>query len=72
MQEDIRRALDSVIDPELRKPITELGMVGNIEVDGKNAVVNLKLTIVGCPAAQKIERDTIAAASKIFRTRNCL
>lgn len=65
MQEAIRRALDSVIDPELRKPITELGMVGDIEVDGINAVVNLKLTIVGCPAAQKIERDTIAAASKV-------
>ena len=31
MQEAIRRALDSVIDPELRKPITELGMVGDIE-----------------------------------------
>ena len=70
MQEDIRRALDSVIDPELRKPITELGMVGNIEVDGKNAVVNLKLTIVGCPAAQKIERDTIAAASKVDGIEN--
>ena len=70
MQEAIRRALDSVIDPELRKPITELGMVGNIEVDGKNAVVNLKLTIVGCPAAQKIERDTIAAASKVDGIEN--
>jgi len=70
VQEDIRRALDSVIDPELRKPITELGMVGNIEVDGKNAVVNLKLTIVGCPAAQKIERDTIAAASKVDGIEN--
>ena len=65
MQEKIRRALDAVIDPELRKPITELGMVGDIEVDGESAVINLKLTIVGCPAAQKIERDTIAAASKV-------
>jgi ATP-binding protein involved in chromosome partitioning len=65
VQEKIRRALDAVIDPELRKPITELGMVGDIEVDGESAVINLKLTIVGCPAAQKIERDTIAAASNV-------
>ncbi|MEN9343031.1 MAG: hypothetical protein RIR24_618 [Actinomycetota bacterium] len=65
MQEAIRRALDGVIDPELRKPITELGMVGDIEVDGGNATINLKLTIVGCPAAQKIERDTIAAVKTV-------
>lgn len=65
MQDKIRRALDAVIDPELRKPITELGMVGDIEVNDTSAVVNLKLTIVGCPAAQKIERDTIAAVSKV-------
>lgn len=70
MQEKIRRALDAVIDPELRKPITELGMVGDIEVDGDSAVINLKLTIVGCPAAQKIERDTIAAASKVEGIEN--
>ena len=65
MQEQILRALHAVIDPELRKPITELGMVGDIEVAGPVATINLKLTITGCPAAQKIERDTIAAASKV-------
>jgi ATP-binding protein involved in chromosome partitioning len=65
VQEQILRALHAVIDPELRKPITELGMVGDIEVAGPVATINLKLTITGCPAAQKIERDTIAAASKV-------
>ena len=70
MQDKIRRALDAVIDPELRKPITELGMVGEIEIAGNSAVVNLKLTITGCPAAQKIERDTIAAASKVEGIEN--
>jgi Mrp family chromosome partitioning ATPase len=45
-------------------------MVGEIEVDGNSAVVNLKLTITGCPAAQKIERDTIAAASKVEGIEN--
>ena len=70
MQDKIRRALDAVIDPELRKPITELGIVGDIEIAGNSAVVNLKLTITGCPAAQKIERDTIAAASKVDGIEN--
>lgn len=70
MQDKIRRALDAVIDPELHKPITELGMVGDIEIAGNSAVVNLKLTITGCPAAQKIERDTIAAASRVEGIEN--
>ena len=65
MQEAIRHALASVIDPELRRPITDLGMVGEIEVTGNSAIVNLKLTIVGCPAAQRIERETIAAVEKV-------
>lgn len=70
MREAILRALDSVIDPELRKPITELGMVGEIELSGNDAIINLKLTIVGCPAAQKIERETVAAASKVVGIAN--
>lgn len=70
MREAILRALDSVIDPELRKPITELGMVGEIELSGNDAIIKLKLTIVGCPAAQKIERETVAAASKVVGVAN--
>jgi ATP-binding protein involved in chromosome partitioning len=57
-------SLTSVIDPELRRPITELDMVGDIEVDAAGAAtVGLKLTIVGCPAADTIERDVRAATA---------
>ena len=55
-------ALARVIDPELRLPITELGMVGEVSVDDGLATVDLKLTIVGCPAADTIERDVREAA----------
>jgi len=58
---DVRAALARVIDPELRRPITELDMVGIIEVRDATARVQLKLTIVGCPAADTIERDVRAA-----------
>ncbi len=70
MQQAIRHALASVIDPELRRPITELSMVGEIEITGDSAVVNLKLTIVGCPAAQRIERETIEAVRKVDGIEN--
>ena len=59
----IERALDTVIDPEIRRPITELGMVGAVSADPEGAAsVDIKLTIVGCPAADRIERDVRAAA----------
>ncbi|WP_461190404.1 Mrp/NBP35 family ATP-binding protein [Arthrobacter sp. Z4-13] len=53
----VNAALATVIDPELRRPITELGMVESVDVfdDGKVSLVVL-LTISGCPL-----RDTITA-----------
>ncbi len=55
----IKRALDKVIDPELRLPITDLDMV---EISETN--VTVKLTVAGCPAAQKIEADVRAAVAQ--------
>jgi len=65
LAESVRAALGRVIDPEIRRPITELGMVGEVSVDAGHAVVGIRLTIVGCPAADVIERDVRAAASSV-------
>lgn len=56
----VNSALATVIDPELRRPITELGMVDSVQVsdDGKVTLAVL-LTIAGCPL-----RDTITADSR--------
>ena len=57
------QALARVIDPEIRRPITELDMIGGVSVDAAGvASIGLKLTIVGCPAAATIERDVHDAA----------
>ncbi|PJJ62271.1 ATP-binding protein involved in chromosome partitioning [Compostimonas suwonensis] len=54
----VRAALVRVIDPEIRKPITELDMVDAVTVtDAGAATIAISLTIVGCPAADAIERD---------------
>src|SRR4051794_4740192 len=45
----IFKALEGVIDPELRKPVTELDMVRGIEIDGGDVVVTIALTVAGCP-----------------------
>ncbi|ARC56317.1 Flagellum site-determining protein YlxH [Frondihabitans sp. 762G35] len=62
----VRDALNRVIDPEIRKPVTELDMVGDVRVDASgHATVGVKLTIVGCPAADTIERDVRKAAAGV-------
>ena len=59
---EVRRSLGRVLDPELRLPITELGMVAGVDVDdGGRARVEVLLTVVGCPAADRIEADARAA-----------
>ncbi|MFE2774100.1 Mrp/NBP35 family ATP-binding protein [Microbacterium resistens] len=60
--EDVRRAVGAVVDPELRRPLAELDMVRDISVEGTEARVGIALTIVGCPAANRIEREVHAAA----------
>ena len=54
-EQTVREALSKVQDPELRRPITELGMVDTIEVTEDRVVAKILLTIVGCPAADLIE-----------------
>ncbi|GAB3408999.1 Mrp/NBP35 family ATP-binding protein [Schumannella luteola] len=58
-------ALARVDDPEIRRPITELDMIRGAEIDGAVARIRLALTIVGCPAADTIERDVRAAAAGV-------
>ena len=66
MSEKALAALSKVIDPELRRPITDLGMVGKLTEANSSITAEIKLTIVGCPAAQSIERDVNEALAAVF------
>jgi len=58
----IREALHRVDDPEIRRPITDLGMVDDIEVDATGrARVRVLLTVSGCPMRDTLRRDVTAA-----------
>jgi ATP-binding protein involved in chromosome partitioning len=60
LAEAVNNALGTVIDPELRRPITELGMVDSVSVSGDGRVsLTVLLTIAGCPL-----RDTITSDSE--------
>ncbi|WP_404285877.1 Mrp/NBP35 family ATP-binding protein [Glutamicibacter arilaitensis] len=62
---DLHRALESVIDPELRRPITELGMVASAELVDGTAQVRILLTIAGCPMRSTIEADVAKAVGAL-------
>jgi ATP-binding protein involved in chromosome partitioning len=64
--EQINAALATVNDPEIRRPITDLGMVESVDVaaDGSVAVTVL-LTVSGCPLKDTITRDVTAAVGKV-------
>src|ERR1700758_2870427 len=64
--QQVTQALDGVLDPEIRKPITELGMVKNVEVASGGAVrVEVWLTVAGCPLRDTITREVPAAVGKL-------
>lgn len=62
LDEALFQALAEVYDPELRKPITELGMVESAQVQGSLAQISILLTIEGCPLRSTIETEVRQAA----------
>lgn len=62
----IRAALHEVEDPEIRRPITDLGMVDHIAVDDSGAAfVRVLLTVAGCPMRSEITGRVTNAVSKV-------
>lgn len=62
----LQQALATVIDPELRRPITELGMLESAEVDSSGQVtVRVLLTIAGCPLRDTITAEATEAVQKL-------
>ena len=64
--EELTAALAKVNDPEIRKPITDLGMVTDLAIDEAGvASVTILLTIAACPLKDTLTRDATAALSAV-------
>ena len=64
--EAVRTALAKVNDPEIRRPITDLGMVKDVQVDPDGVVrVGVYLTVAGCPMRETITNDVTAAVKAL-------
>ena len=56
-RDEILKALEQVIDPELRRPVTELDMVRDVSIDGGDVSVTIALTVAGCPLRSSFEQQ---------------
>jgi ATP-binding protein involved in chromosome partitioning len=64
--EQVTAALAGVKDPEIKRPITELGMVESVDIGADGSVaVTVLLTVSGCPLQDTITRDVTAAVSAV-------
>src|SRR5215467_370189 len=64
--EQVTAALAGVNDPEIRRPITELGMVKSVDIAPDGQVrVEVYLTVAGCPLRDTITREVTAAVAAV-------
>src|ERR671931_2251425 len=64
-EDQVRQALRQVLDPEIGKPIEDLGMLKGIEILGDRVRVYVLLTIAGCPLRERIDSDVRAALATV-------
>jgi Mrp family chromosome partitioning ATPase len=64
-EQQARRALAGVMDPELQRSIVDLGMVRDVKVNDGRVTVTLALTTMGCPLKDQLQKDTRAALLKV-------
>ncbi|MCC6224299.1 MAG: Mrp/NBP35 family ATP-binding protein [Thermoleophilia bacterium] len=60
-RDDVLKALERVIDPELRRSVVELEMVRDVRIDAGEVAVTIALTVPGCPLRasfqEQVERE---------------
>jgi len=66
----INTALGTVIDPELHKPLPELGMVESVDFTDGVAKIGILLTIIGCPMKDRLHSDITKSLANISEVKN--
>ena len=61
----ILKALEGVIDPELRRSVIDLDMVRGLEIDGGEVTVTIALTVAGCPLRSSFKDQVDAALADV-------
>jgi ATP-binding protein involved in chromosome partitioning len=61
----IHQALATVSDPELHRPLPDLGMVESVAFNNGIAQIKILLTISGCPMRERLHNDVLSAVRQV-------
>jgi ATP-binding protein involved in chromosome partitioning len=64
-RDEILKALEQVIDPELKRNVVELDMVREVRIAGGDITVGIALTIAGCPLRASFEEQVASALAPV-------
>jgi ATP-binding protein involved in chromosome partitioning len=64
-RDEIFKALEGVIDPELHRSVIELDMVRDVGIDGGDVSVTIALTVAGCPLRSSFEEQVADALAPV-------
>ena len=64
-REAILKALERVIDPELKRNVVELDMVRDVRIEGGEVTVGIALTVAGCPLRSSFEQQVAQALAPV-------
>jgi ATP-binding protein involved in chromosome partitioning len=64
-REQILKALEQVIDPELKRNVVELDMVRDVRIEGGDVTVGIALTVAGCPLRASFEEQVAQALAPV-------
>jgi ATP-binding protein involved in chromosome partitioning len=64
-RDEVLKALEQVIDPELRRPVTELDMVRGVEIHDGVVAFTIVLTVAGCPLRHSFEEQVEQALAQV-------
>ncbi|HXF35737.1 MAG TPA: Mrp/NBP35 family ATP-binding protein [Actinomycetota bacterium] len=64
-EEQVRAALRNVLDPEIHRPIEDIGMLKGIRIEGGTVRVDVLITIEGCPLKDRITQDVERALAPL-------
>jgi ATP-binding protein involved in chromosome partitioning len=68
-REAILKALEQVIDPELKRNVVELDMIRDVRIEGGDVTVGIALTVAGCPLRSSFEQQVAEALAPVDGVR---
>jgi len=65
LKEKVIEEIKKIYDPEIPVNIYELGLIYDINVDGKNISVKMTLTTPNCPVAESLPKEVKEGAMQV-------